>query len=146
MRLDRPVQHLVMGGQRRTHAIGVGLPPTGRTLDIGEQKRHHPRRSSRRISGHPRRLSQATRSTWHLAGIRPRHPRPEARRSALPAGRDRRRLTLGDVERHLVQLAAHPPDCGSGRCRPQYPQPYFATFWLDPWGLMFEAVCHYDRD
>jgi catechol 2,3-dioxygenase-like lactoylglutathione lyase family enzyme len=29
---------------------------------------------------------------------------------------------------------------------PQYPQPYFATFWLDPWGLMLEAVCHYDRD
>ena len=29
-------------------ASGVGLPPTGRTLDVGEQKRHHPRRSSRR--------------------------------------------------------------------------------------------------
>jgi catechol 2,3-dioxygenase-like lactoylglutathione lyase family enzyme len=29
---------------------------------------------------------------------------------------------------------------------PQYPQPYFAMFWLDPWGLMLEAVCHYDRD
>jgi catechol 2,3-dioxygenase-like lactoylglutathione lyase family enzyme len=29
---------------------------------------------------------------------------------------------------------------------PQYPQPYFATFWLDPWGVMLEAVCHYDRD
>jgi hypothetical protein len=29
---------------------------------------------------------------------------------------------------------------------PQYPQPYFATFWLDPWGLMLEAVCHYDRE
>jgi catechol 2,3-dioxygenase-like lactoylglutathione lyase family enzyme len=28
----------------------------------------------------------------------------------------------------------------------QYPQPYFATFWLDPWGLMLEAVCHHDRD
>jgi hypothetical protein len=28
----------------------------------------------------------------------------------------------------------------------QYPQPYFATFWLDPWGFMLEAVCHYDRD
>ena len=24
--------------------------------------------------------------TWHFAGIRPRHPRPQARRSALPAG------------------------------------------------------------
>jgi catechol 2,3-dioxygenase-like lactoylglutathione lyase family enzyme len=29
---------------------------------------------------------------------------------------------------------------------PQYPQPYYATFWLDPWGFMLEAVCHYDRD
>ncbi len=29
---------------------------------------------------------------------------------------------------------------------PQYPQPYFATFWIDPWGLMLEAVCHHDRD
>lgn len=29
---------------------------------------------------------------------------------------------------------------------PQYPQPYFATFWLDPWGIMLEAVCHHDRD
>ncbi len=28
---------------------------------------------------------------------------------------------------------------------PQYPPPYFATFWLDPWGVMLEAVCHYDR-
>jgi catechol 2,3-dioxygenase-like lactoylglutathione lyase family enzyme len=29
---------------------------------------------------------------------------------------------------------------------PQYPQPYFATFWLDPWEFMLEAVCHHDRD
>ncbi|BBZ40157.1 VOC family protein [Mycobacterium conspicuum] len=29
---------------------------------------------------------------------------------------------------------------------PQYPPPYYATFWLDPFGLMLEAVCHYDRD
>jgi catechol 2,3-dioxygenase-like lactoylglutathione lyase family enzyme len=29
---------------------------------------------------------------------------------------------------------------------PQYPQPYFATFCLDPWGVMLEAVCHQDRD
>ena len=28
---------------------------------------------------------------------------------------------------------------------PQYPPPYFASFWLDPFGLMLEAVCHYDR-
>jgi catechol 2,3-dioxygenase-like lactoylglutathione lyase family enzyme len=29
---------------------------------------------------------------------------------------------------------------------PQYSPPYFATFWLDPFGFMLEAVCHYDRD
>jgi catechol 2,3-dioxygenase-like lactoylglutathione lyase family enzyme len=29
---------------------------------------------------------------------------------------------------------------------PQYPQPYYATFWLDPWGVMLEAVCHHDRE
>jgi len=28
---------------------------------------------------------------------------------------------------------------------PQYPQPYFATFWLDPFGIKLEAVCHHDR-
>jgi catechol 2,3-dioxygenase-like lactoylglutathione lyase family enzyme len=28
---------------------------------------------------------------------------------------------------------------------PQYPPPYFAAFWLDPFGVMLEAVCHYDR-
>ena len=28
----------------------------------------------------------------------------------------RQRLTFGDVERHLAQLAAHPPDCDCGRC------------------------------
>jgi catechol 2,3-dioxygenase-like lactoylglutathione lyase family enzyme len=29
---------------------------------------------------------------------------------------------------------------------PEYPPPYFATFWLDPFGVMLEAVCHHDRD
>ena len=29
---------------------------------------------------------------------------------------------------------------------PQYPPPYFATFWLDPHGFLLEAVCHHDRD
>jgi catechol 2,3-dioxygenase-like lactoylglutathione lyase family enzyme len=28
---------------------------------------------------------------------------------------------------------------------PQYPPPYYATFWLDPHGFMLEAVCHHDR-
>ena len=29
---------------------------------------------------------------------------------------------------------------------PQYPPPYFAAFWLDPFAIMLEAVCHHDRD
>jgi catechol 2,3-dioxygenase-like lactoylglutathione lyase family enzyme len=29
---------------------------------------------------------------------------------------------------------------------PEYPPPYFATFWRDPMGLTLEAVCHHDRD
>ena len=28
---------------------------------------------------------------------------------------------------------------------PQYPPPYFAAFWTDPFGIMIEAVCHHDR-
>jgi hypothetical protein len=40
MLLDRGVQHLVMRHQGRPHRIRVCFPPTGRTLNIGEQKRH----------------------------------------------------------------------------------------------------------
>ena len=32
------------------------------------------------------------------------------------------------------------------RAFPEYPPPYYATFWLDPWGFLLEAVCHHDRD
>ena len=38
-------------------------------------------------------------------------------------------------------VVVHPP-----QAFPQYPPPYFATFWLDPNGFMLEAVCHHDRD
>jgi len=27
---------------------------------------------------------------------------------------------------------------------PEYPSPYYATFWLDPFGIMLEVVCHRD--
>jgi len=79
MRLDRSAQHLAMRGQRCSHRIGVGLPPTGGTLNIGEQKRHNPRRCSRWWSGHPHRISQQTSS--YLARHRnpARDRRPEAR-------------------------------------------------------------------
>ena len=29
---------------------------------------------------------------------------------------------------------------------PQYPPPYYAAFWTDPFGFMLEAVCHKDRE
>ena len=48
VRLNRGAQHLVMRHKGRPHRSRVSFPPTGRPLDIGEQKRHHPRRSSRR--------------------------------------------------------------------------------------------------
>ena len=55
--------------------------------------------------------------------------------------------TRADVHRvhaHVAALGAevlHEP-----QDFPQYPPPYFATFWLDPFGIMLEAVCHHDRD
>ena len=48
------------------------------------------------------------------------------------------------VHQRVVELGGetlHPP-----QEFPQYPPPYFATFWLDPFGFMLEAVCHHDRD
>ncbi|MEU7863734.1 VOC family protein [Nonomuraea sp. NPDC049141] len=29
---------------------------------------------------------------------------------------------------------------------PEYPPPYYATFWRDPFGFLLEAVCHRERD
>lgn len=54
------------------------------------------------------------------------------------------RRAVHEIHRHVLGLGAEvvlaPQEF------PQYPPPYFATFWLDPWGIMLEAVCHYDRD
>jgi hypothetical protein len=61
VRLHRPAQDLVVRGESQLHPIGVGLPPTRRTLDIGEQKRHHPRRRPPRVRGHTHRISQERR-------------------------------------------------------------------------------------
>ena len=55
VRLDFQAQHLVMCDEGRPHGFSVVFPPTGRPLDIGEQKRHNPRRGHPR--GHPRRMS-----------------------------------------------------------------------------------------
>jgi catechol 2,3-dioxygenase-like lactoylglutathione lyase family enzyme len=60
----------------------------------------------------------------------------------------RTRSAVHDVHTLVTELLpqfggeiVHGPDVFA-----QYPQPYFAMFWLDPWGVMLEAVCHYDRD
>lgn len=54
------------------------------------------------------------------------------------------RGAVRDVHAHVRRVGdtiLHAP-----REWPQYPPPYFATFWLDPFGFMLEAVCHHDRD
>lgn len=54
------------------------------------------------------------------------------------------RSSLRAVHALVVDLGSevlHPP-----QEFPQYPSPYFATFWLDPFGFMLEAVCHHDRE
>jgi catechol 2,3-dioxygenase-like lactoylglutathione lyase family enzyme len=54
------------------------------------------------------------------------------------------RSAVREVHAHIVRAGGavlHPP-----REWPEYPPPYFATFWLDPFGIMLEAVCHHDRE
>jgi catechol 2,3-dioxygenase-like lactoylglutathione lyase family enzyme len=60
----------------------------------------------------------------------------------------KRRSDVDDVHRTVAELGArlggrvlHAP-----REFPEYPPPYYATFWLDPWGFMLEAVCHCDAE
>ena len=57
VRLNRRAQHLIVCEKRRPHRVRVGLPPTGRALNIGEQECHDPRRWS--PLGHPHRMSQS---------------------------------------------------------------------------------------
>jgi catechol 2,3-dioxygenase-like lactoylglutathione lyase family enzyme len=45
-----------------------------------------------------------------------------------------------ELVRGLGSEVLHAP-----RVFPEYPQPYYATFWLDPHGFTLEAVCHHDR-
>ena len=54
-------------------------------------------------------------------------------RSAVQAARD--------AAAGLGSVIVHEP-----RVFPEYPQPYYATFWRDPFGFLLEAVCHHDRD
>jgi catechol 2,3-dioxygenase-like lactoylglutathione lyase family enzyme len=60
----------------------------------------------------------------------------------------RTRAAVKEVHAAVTELASR---FGGGvlhepQVFPDYPQPYFATFWFDPWGLMLEAVCHHDRE
>ena len=56
----------------------------------------------------------------------------------------RTRSAVDAVHQRAVQLGS--PVLHHPQVFPQYPQPYYATFWRDPFGLMLEAVCHHDRD
>ncbi len=54
------------------------------------------------------------------------------------------RTAVNEVHERVLELGSevvHPP-----QEFPQYPSPYYATFWLDPFGFMVEAVCPHDRD
>lgn len=46
---------------------------------------------------------------------------------------------------HALAVELRSPVVHEPQAFPQYPPPYYATFWLDPFGFMFEAVCHHDR-
>jgi catechol 2,3-dioxygenase-like lactoylglutathione lyase family enzyme len=74
-----------------------------------------------------------------LGGCRPDAPGLQHLAFMVPT-----RSAVRDVHRRVLGLGAevvHPP-----RSFPEYPPPYYATFWLDPMGLMLEAVCHHDRE
>jgi catechol 2,3-dioxygenase-like lactoylglutathione lyase family enzyme len=53
------------------------------------------------------------------------------------------RSAVHDVHRAVAGLGSTVLE--EPRAFPQYPPPYYATFWLDPHGFMLEAVCHHDR-
>ena len=53
------------------------------------------------------------------------------------------RSRVAEVHDRAVELGAtsvHRPQDW-----PQYPPPYHAAFWTDPFGILVEAVCHKDR-
>lgn len=54
------------------------------------------------------------------------------------------RSAVRDVHARVTALGDHV--LHTPRVFPQYPPPYFATFWIDPFGFMLEAVCHHDRE
>ena len=53
------------------------------------------------------------------------------------------RQTVIDV--HMTAMTLGSSEVHAPQDWPQYPPPYFAAYWLDPFEFMLEAVCHYDR-
>lgn len=53
------------------------------------------------------------------------------------------RASVRDV--HAQALALGSEEVHAPQEWPLYPPPYYAAFWLDPFGFMIEAVCHHDR-
>ena len=77
----------------------------------------------------------------HSQGPYSRHTTPGLQHLAFMV---RSRSAVDDV--HAWATAAGSEIVHSPRTFPQYPPPYYATFVLDPFGIMLEVVCHYDRD
>jgi len=53
------------------------------------------------------------------------------------------RRAVVDVHRRALELGS--AEILAPQPFPQYPPPYFAAFWRDPFGITIEAVCHHDR-
>ena len=47
---------------------------------------------------------------------------------------------------HDHAVAVGSPIVEAPRHFAEYPPPYYATFWLDPFGFKLEAVCHHDTE
>lgn len=56
----------------------------------------------------------------------------------------RSRSDVDDV--HAWAASSNSEIVQSPRVFPEYPPPYYAAFFLDPFGIMIEVVCHHDRD
>lgn len=49
------------------------------------------------------------------------------------------------AEAHAAAMALGCQSVHEPQDWPRYPPPYHAAFWIDPFGIMIEAVCHKDR-
>jgi len=84
----------------------------------------------------PNRVAGTNRATTtgpHRRYEQPRNANPTQSGTIVRQFRGRRALSLGSREVHAPQNW------------PLYPPPYFAAFWLDPFGFVLEAVCYHDR-